>query len=192
VIALWAQILHAVPGSRLLLKYLNRFSGGELRDLFRAAFAEHGIAPDRLDFRAGRLPRMAQLALLNEIDVALDPFPFNGCTTSFEALWMGVPVVTLDGRRFLGRMSGGFLRHLDLEELVAADRGAYVRVARDVALDLERRTALRRELRGRLLASPLCDTAAHARALVAVYRQLWRDWCLSSGNQSVIEAHRGS
>jgi predicted O-linked N-acetylglucosamine transferase (SPINDLY family) len=114
VIALWAEVLRAVPGSRLLMKYLNRFSSPEVRRLVRDRFVAHGIAPERVELRAGRLPRAAQLALLNEVDIALDPFPFNGCTTTFEALWMGVPVVTLEGGRFLGRMSTSFLRHLGL------------------------------------------------------------------------------
>ena len=192
VIQLWAEVLDAVPGSRLLLKYLSRYGSPEMARLIEERFAAHGIGPDRLELRSGRLPRMAQLALLNEVDIALDPFPFNGCTTTFEALWMGVPVVTLEGSRFLGRMSGSFLRHVVLGDLVAGDPAAYVGVAAGLAGDLERRSALRRELRGRLLASPLCDADAHARSLVAAYRQLWRDWCLSSRNQSVIEAHRHS
>ena len=192
VIALWAEVLDAVPGSRLLLKYLSRYGSPEMARLIGDRFATHGIGPDRLELRSGRLPRMAQLALLNEVDIALDPFPFNGCTTTFEALWMGVPVVTLEGSRFLGRMSGSFLRHVGLGDLVAGDAAAYVGVAAGLAGDLDRRSALRRELRGRLLASPLCDADAHARSLVAAYRRLWRDWCLSSRNQSVIEAHRHS
>ena len=192
VIALWAEVLDAVPGSRLLLKYLSRYGSPEMARLIGDRFAAHGIGPDRLELRSGRLPRMAQLALLNEVDIALDPFPFNGCTTTFEALWMGVPVVTLEGSRFLGRMSGSFLRHVGLGDLVAGDAAAYVGVAAGLAGDLDRRSALRRELRGRLLASPLCDADAHARSLVAAYRRLWRDWCLSSRNQSVIEAHRQS
>lgn len=192
VIALWAAVLDAVPGSRLLLKYLSRYGSPELIRLIRGRFAAHGVGPDRLELRSGRLPRMAQLALLNEVDVALDPFPFNGCTTTFEALWMGVPVVTLEGSRFLGRMSGSFLRHIGLGDLVAADAAAYVALAAGLASDLDRRTRLRRELRDRLLGSPLCDAEAHARSLVSAYRNLWRDWCLSSRNQSVIEAHRQS
>ncbi|MBM3546514.1 MAG: tetratricopeptide repeat protein [Alphaproteobacteria bacterium] len=192
VVALWAQVLHAVPGSRLLMKYLNRFASPEVSQLIRSRFAAHGIAPDRIELRAGRLPRMAQLALLNEIDIALDPFPFNGCTTTFEALWMGVPVVTLAGRRFLGRMSANFLRHLGLGDLVAADSDEYVARAVALAGDVDFRGRLRRELRDRLLASPLCDSEGHARALLRAYRSLWRDWCLASRNQSVIEAHRQS
>ncbi|MSP49093.1 MAG: tetratricopeptide repeat protein [Alphaproteobacteria bacterium] len=190
VIGLWSRVLETVPGSRLLMKFLNRFAGPELGQLLRARFAAHGIAPDRIELRAGRLPRMAQLALLNEVDVALDPFPFNGCTTTFEALWMGVPVVTLEGSRFLGRMSASFLRHLDLGDLVAADKAAYVGLASAVAADLDRRIGLRRDLRDHLLASPLCDASGHARSLVDAYRRLWRGWCLASRNQSVIEAHR--
>ncbi len=177
VIALWAEVLDAVPGSRLLLKYLSRYGSPEMARLIGDRFAAHGIGPDRLELRSGRLPRMAQLALLNEVDIALDPFPFNGCTTTFEALWMGVPVVTLEGSRFLGRMSGSFLRHVGLGDLVAGDAAAYVGVATGLAGDLDRRSALRRELRDRLLASPLCDADAHARSLVAAYRRLWRDWC---------------
>jgi len=192
VVALWARVLHAVPGSRLLMKYLNRFSSPEVCCLFRERFDVHGIAPDRIELRAGRLPRMAQLALLNEVDVALDPFPLNGCTTTFEALWMGVPVVTLEGSRFLGRMSASFLRHLDLGAMVAVDSAAYVDRAATLAGDLVFRARLRQELRGKLLASPLCDAEGHARALVEVYRRLWRDWCLASRNQSVMAAHRQS
>jgi len=192
VVALWARVLAAVPGSRLMFKYLNRFASPELTGMTRARFAAHGVGPDRLVFLAGRLPRMAQLALLNRVDIALDPFPFNGCTTTFEALWMGVPVVTLEGRRWLGRMSAGFLRHAGLEDLVAADADTYVALAARLAADVDGRAVLRAELRRRVADSPLCDAEAHARALVGTYRHLWRDWCLSLGNQSVIEGYRQS
>ena len=192
VVSLWARILKAVPESRLVMKYLNRFASPETSGLIRARFGAEGISADRLELRAGRLPRVAQLALLNEVDVALDPFPFNGCTTTFEALWMGVPVVALEGRRFLGRMGTSFLHHVGLGDLAAVDPGAYVAAAAGLAADVERRTGLRRDLRRRLTDSPLFDPAAHARSLVAAYRRLWRDWCLASRNQSVIEAHRRS
>jgi protein O-GlcNAc transferase len=190
VVALWSRVLDAVPGSRLLLKYLNRYASPEVAALIRRRFAVHGIAPERIDLRSGRLPRVAQLALLNEVDVALDPFPFTGCTTSFEALWMGVPVVTLEGSRFLGRMTAGFLRQIGLDSMVASSPEAYVAVAAELAAAPGRRAELRQGLRARIAASPLCDAAAHSRALVEAYRGLWRDWCLASGNQSVIEQHR--
>jgi protein O-GlcNAc transferase len=192
VVALWSQVLAEVPGSRLLLKYLNRYASAEVGDLMRDRFAAHGISPERLDLRSGRLPRVAQLALLNEVDVALDPFPFNGCTTSFEALWMGVPVVALEGSRFLGRMSAAVLRQIGLEGSVASSPQSYIAIAAALAGDLRRRAELRQDLRRRLSDSPLCDAAGHARALLEAYRGLWRDWCLASRNQSVIEQHRQS
>jgi predicted O-linked N-acetylglucosamine transferase (SPINDLY family) len=177
VIELWARVLRAVPGSRLLLKYLERYASAELSRSVISGFAAHGIEGHRLDLRAGRVSRFDQLALLNEVDIALDPFPFNGCTSTFEALWMGVPVVALDGTRFLGRMSSSFLRHAGLDELIAMDRRAYVTKAADLAADSVRRSIMREGLRGRLRSSPLCDAKSHARSLVSAYRSLWRDWC---------------
>jgi predicted O-linked N-acetylglucosamine transferase (SPINDLY family) len=177
VVALWAEVLKAVPDSRLTLKYLDRYSDPALRDLVLERFAGHGIGADRLDLRTRRIARPEQLALLGEVDVALDPFPFNGCTATFEALWMGVPVVALEGVRFLGLMSASFLRHLGLDELVAADHRRYVDIAASLAADVGRRSVLRRELRARVAASPLCDAEAHARSLVTAYRGLWRRWC---------------
>ncbi|MBI1776505.1 MAG: hypothetical protein HYR63_14260 [Proteobacteria bacterium] len=177
VLALWARVMGAVPGSRLLMKYQDRFADAALQRRVTALFGDHGIARDRLDFVGGRLPRAGQLAILNRVDIALDPFPFNGSTTTFEALWMGVPVVSLAGDRFLGRVGASFLAQIGLGSLVAADAEAYVRLARELAADAPRRARLRQELRPRLLASPLCDAPAHARAFEAALRALWRAWC---------------
>src|SRR6185295_2326722 len=113
------DVLAAVPGSRLTLKYLNRFAAPGFRRRIAEAFAKHGIAADRLSFLAGHVARAEQLALYRDIDIALDPFPFNGSTTTFEALWMGVPVVTLAGERFLGRVGASVLTALNLTELIA-------------------------------------------------------------------------
>ncbi|MBM3546512.1 MAG: tetratricopeptide repeat protein [Alphaproteobacteria bacterium] len=184
VIGLWAQVLNAVPGSRLLLKYLERYADPELSQSVAARFAAHGIDRQRLDLRAGRVSRFDQLALLGEVDIALDPFPFNGCTTTFEALWMGVPVIALEGTRFLSRMSSSFLRHAGLDELVAGDRADYVAKAAALARDAPRLAALRGSLRERLRASPLRDPDSHAKSLVAAYRSLWRDWCAAGVRQA--------
>ncbi len=177
VIALWARIMASVPGSRLLLKYQDRFADPVLKERLAGQFAAAGIARGRLTFLEGRLPRAAQLAVLNRIDVALDPFPFNGSTTTFEALWMGVPVVALAGDRFIGRVAASFLVHIGLSSLVAEDEEGYVETARTLAADAGLRTKLRGELRSRLLASPLMDPPAYARSLEAAFRQLWRQWC---------------
>lgn len=165
VVRLWARVLKAVPDSRLLLKYVGWFADPTVRRRFTDLFAANGIGPDRLDFRGRDLRRIDQLALLNEADIALDPFPFNGCTTTFEALWMGVPAVTLPGDRWLGRMGAGMLTSLGLPELIAIDEDGYVAAAAALAADRRRLADLRRTLRPRLLASPVCDAPGHTRDL---------------------------
>ncbi len=163
VLRLWSRILGAVPGSRLLLKYVNWFGDETVRANFLARFEANGIGPDRLDLRDGDLARRDQLALLNEADIALDPFPFNGSTTTFEALWMGVPVVTLAGERFVGRVGASVLSALNLSELIAADEERYLAQATALAADRRRLSDLRRTLRPRLAGSPLCDALAYTR-----------------------------
>ena len=162
VVSLWSRVLKAVPHSQLLLKYVGWFGDRTVRERFIRMFEANGVGADRLDFRGRDLRRIDQLALLNEADIALDPFPFNGCTTTFEALWMGVPVVTLAGERWLGRMGTGMLTSLGLPELVASDEEGYVAAAAQLADDRRRMAELRRTLRPRLVASPVCDAAGHA------------------------------
>jgi predicted O-linked N-acetylglucosamine transferase (SPINDLY family) len=160
VVALWARVLGAVPESRLVLGYLQWFGGPGHLQVARVRFAAHGIEPDRIDAVGLAFDRGDHLARMAEIDIALDPFPFNGCTATFEALWMGVPVVTLAGRRWLGRM---------------ADH--YVAKAAALAADLPRLAAMRAGLRPRILNSALCDGPAYARSVEHAYRRIWRDWC---------------
>jgi len=103
----------------------------------------------------------------------LDPLPFSGLVTSCEALWMGVPVVTLAGHRPVERQTAGLLTRIGLPELIAADAETYVAIARGLALDPARRRAIREGLRARMRASPLCDEAGFARAVEAAYRAVW-------------------
>ncbi len=126
VLSLWSAVLKAVPNSQLLLKYVNWLDNAAVQSRVSAHFAAHGIGRERLVFAGGRLPRGRHLELLNRVDVALDPFPFNGCTTTFEALWMGVPVVTLAGERWLGRMGMATLEPIGLGHLAAKDWDGYV------------------------------------------------------------------
>ena len=177
VLALWATILKAVPGSRLLLKYLNRYASAGLRRKVEGVFTGHGVEPSRIEFLAGDVGRRKQLEILRRVDIALDPVPFNGSTTSFEALWMGVPVVTLAGERFLGRVGASVLHHIGLDELVADDAEGYVDRAVRLAGDLPRLSFLRDGMRARVAASRLCDAGAHAGAFEAALRDLWRGWC---------------
>ena len=164
VVRVWSRILKQVPGSRLLLKYAGVFGEEAVRSRYASLFAMHGIGRERLAFRTMRLDRARHLALLGEADIALDPFPFNGGTTTFEALWMGVPVVSLAGDRFLARMGASMLSVLGRRELIAADEEAYVALAATLAADRGRLAGLRRSLRDELLRSPLLDAPAHARA----------------------------
>ena len=180
VFTAWACILRAVPNSRLLLKYANAYESPRLRNLILDAFATHGVASDRIHFVTGRLAPADHLATLREIDIALDPFPFNGSTTSFEALWMGVPLVTLAGERFLARVGASCLTQIGLTDLIAGDIDGYVGTAVALAGDPARLAGMKQSLRARVAASPLCDPAAHAGAFEDALRRMWRDWCRRS------------
>ena len=187
VVALWARVLAAVPNSRLVLKYLDRFANPEIRARYVELFERHGVARERLVFLGRTAERAGHLAAVGAFDVALDPFPYNGCTASFEALWMGVPVVTLAGERSLGRVGASQLHAIGLADLVAADADAYVRIAASLAADPARRTALRASLRQRVQGSLLCDPAAQTRALEAAYREMWRRWCAGAPVRADID-----
>ncbi len=172
VIRLWARLLGAVPDSRLLLRYKGLDEAGVAARL-AGDFAAAGIAPDRLTIEGGALPA-AFLATYRRIDIALDPFPFSGSITTCEALWMGVPVVTLPGETFASRHSLSILWTAGLGDLAAADADDYVRRAALLAADAGRRRDLRRELRERLAASPLCDGRRFAGDFLAALRRGWQ------------------
>jgi predicted O-linked N-acetylglucosamine transferase (SPINDLY family) len=175
VIQLWARILHETPGTRLLLKS-SPLADPALRRTSLAAFADHGVTAERLILRAST-PHPDMLAEYADVDIALDPFPFSGGMTSCEALWMGVPVVTLPGRRAVSRQTLGFLQVLGLPGLVAASADDYVRIASSLAADRPRLASLRQTLRHRMAGSLLCDGAAFTRNLEAAYRTMWQAWC---------------
>lgn len=176
VVRLWAGILRAVPNSRLFLKAMA-LGASSVCDRYQQMFAEHGIHPDRLTFSGGA-PRAEMLAAYNQVDIGLDPFPFTGGTTTVEALWMGVPVVSLKGDRFAGHVSESILATAaGLAEWVAESEEAYVAKAVGWAADLARLAELRKTLRQRLVNSPLCDGNGFTRGLEAAYREMWRGWC---------------
>lgn len=177
VIRLWARILHSAPGSRLLLRHGERFGDPVVGARFRDLFAREGIPADRLILEGGHLDRAGHLAMFDRVDVSLDPFPFNGSTTTFESLWMGVPVVTKVGDRFVGRVGLDVLSRAGLADLAADGDEDYVTTALRLARDAPRRSALRRELRARLAASSLCDAPSYARAFDTAIRRVWRHWC---------------
>lgn len=174
VTRLWAQLVAAIPGARLLLK-ARALADPEVRRRLGEAFARHGLAPDRL-LLMGPVPgRDGHLATYAQVDIGLDPFPYGGTTTTCEALWMGVPVVTLAGDRHAARVGASLLTRLDLARLVATTPDRYVRLATDLARDLPRLQAMREGLRTRMAASPLMDAPGFARGMEAAYRRLWQD-----------------
>ncbi len=173
VIKTWAAILHAVPGSRLMLVSLPQ---GAARERVSAWLAGEGIGVERYELHA-RLPTAEFWAAHRRADIALDPFPCNGGATTCETLWLGVPVVTLAGQTFVGRAGVSLLSNCGLQQLIARTPEEYVALAAGLARDPARLARLRRELRRTLPASPLIDAPAYAQALDAHYRSIWRQWC---------------
>ena len=181
VVALWARVLRSVPTSHLLLAFRDVFSDPHLQRRYRDAFAAEGIAVSRLLFDGRRLGRLAHLErVTTTVDIGLDPFPFTGGTATFEALWMGVPIVTLAGDRFAARCGVTHLAQVGLSHLVAASMDAYVEIAARLALDTTALEGLRRGLRERVRTSPLCDAPAYARSVERAYREMWRRWCATA------------
>ncbi len=177
---LWSRLLHAVPGSHLLLKGAS-LHDASTRGRLRHGFQSSGISADRLEL-TGYIPgQAAHLTCYGRVDIALDTFPYHGTTTTCEALWMGVPVVSLAGNTHCSRVGVSLLTHVGLPELIATSEDHYLQLAAALAADLPRLTHLRRTLRERMQQSPLMDAPRFARAIEAAYREMWREWCASEG-----------
>ncbi|MBL8672636.1 MAG: tetratricopeptide repeat protein [Alphaproteobacteria bacterium] len=186
-IELWAQVLRAVPAARLVLKS-HGLDDRETADRVQAAFTGRGIAADRVEC-VGYLPdRAAHLALYGRIDVALDPFPYNGTTTTCEALAMGVPVVTLAGALHPGRVGASLLDAVGMPELVARDQESYVSIARNLVSDRANLAVIRAGLRSRLARSRLGDARRLAGEIESAARSLWQGWCRSSAHPASLAA----
>jgi protein O-GlcNAc transferase len=179
VIALWAQILRALPRAHLLLK-AAQLGDADTAERFRQRFVSEGIAPERVQTLGAFASEGDHLKVYHRIDIALDPFPYNGTTTTCEALWMGVPVITLAGTTHAGRVGVSLLTQAGLPELITPTPQAYVELAIELANDLPRLQGLRQSLRERLAASALCDAKGFTRALEAAYREMWVKYCGSS------------
>ncbi|MGB9130308.1 MAG: glycosyltransferase, partial [Thiobacillus sp.] len=175
VIETWANILHAVPSSRLLLQN-KPYGDAGIAAHVRSRFAERGIEGDRLEL-IGKLSWHEHMETYNRVDIALDPFPYNGTTTSVEGLWMGVPLLALKGDRLVAHMGESILHTMGMPEWIASDEADYVAKAVALAGDLSALTAMRVGLRERLLASPICDAPRFARNLEEAFRGMWRAWC---------------
>ena len=172
VLSLWARVLNAVAGSRLILMVPQ----GSARRRVLDFLGQEGIDPGRVSFVA-HCSMGEYFRIYNQIDIALDTFPYNGHTTSLDAMWMGVPVVTLVGQTVVGRAGLSQLSNLRLTELIARTADEYVDIVVKLVSDLPKLAELRSTLRRRMLSSPLTDAVRFARNIEAAYREMWRIWC---------------
>jgi protein O-GlcNAc transferase len=172
----WASLLRRVPGSRLLLKG-RAFGDDATRALYLGRLAERGVAAERIELVSWLPNAAAHLALYDRVDIALDPFPYNGTTTTCEALWMGVPVVGLRGDRHAGRVGASLLGQVGLDSLVAETAEDYIAIAAGLAAAPQHLASLRASLRPRMLSASLCDARGFTAGLEAAYRTMWRRWC---------------
>ncbi len=179
-LASWCQILARVPNSRLFI-LANR--GGYAERHLHEVVRSHGIDSARVEV-CDKRPRLDYLRLIGRADIALDPFGFNGHTTTCDSIWMGVPVVMLEGQTYASRFGGSVLANVGLEDWITHSPDEYVEWAVARAADLTRLSSLREELRSRMAKSVLLDFAGFTRNLELAYRQMWRAWCqgLSMGH----------
>jgi predicted O-linked N-acetylglucosamine transferase (SPINDLY family) len=169
---MWLGILREVGSSRLIVQCPE----GAHRQAPLARMTSAGLDPDRITFVA-RVPMAEYFALYNQIDIALDPFPYGGGTTTCDALWMGVPVVTRTGGTAVSRGGSSILNNLGFSEWVATDAKGYVEIARALASDVAALRALRAQMRKRMGDSPLIDADGFARDAETAFRQMWLNWC---------------
>jgi protein O-GlcNAc transferase len=170
--AAWCEVLRRVADSRLILHARPGSHRGRLHQKFSA----QGIDPGRVEF-ADSLPALEYLAQYNRIDIALDPFPYPGGTTTCDALWMGVPVITLPRESAISRGGLSILSTLRLRELVARDPDHYIRIAAELAGKPDRLITLRSTMRERIRTSPLMDVFGYKRDVEAAFRRMWHEWC---------------
>ncbi|MBF0587515.1 MAG: tetratricopeptide repeat protein [Magnetococcales bacterium] len=174
VIDLWAGILNKIPDSRLILKYQDALHDPPVKARILEQFEGLGIHGDRLELICEKDGLSQHLALYQRVDIALDPFPFTGATTTFQALWMGVPVITLLGESFIQRMAADIIIHSGLQELAAENKEQYQSLAVELANAPARLATLRQELRQRLMDSPICDASRYAEHVERAYLEMWQ------------------
>lgn len=179
-IDLWARVLQATPGSSLVLKAKD-LSRPRIRERVLERFASRGVSCDRLALEGWKASTLSHLAAYNAIDIALDTYPYNGATTTCEALWMGVPVVTLRGPTHAARMGSSILSAVGLHALIADSPEHYVDICVRLACEPDRLDEVRGGLRERMRGSPLMDARGFTAALESQYRSIWRAWCTTRG-----------
>ncbi len=189
-LALWAKVLHAVPNSTLLLKDRSSISTG-VQERVRRLLSVHGIESARVVFAGHTADWKAHMALYDSIDIALDPVPLNSGTTAFDALWMGVPLVSIEGTWMGARMTSAMLKSLGKSEWVAQSENDYVAIVSSLAGDVEGRTKQRAEQRKMMAASPLCDAVGLTRALEDAFEKMFDiRWPISTAHETTDGENR--
>jgi protein O-GlcNAc transferase len=178
MLELWARILRSTPDSRLFIKAKALGSQSVIRRV-REIMEAGGVASDRVELQTWRKTQEEHLAAYRQAHIALDTFPYHGTTTTCEAMWMGVPVVTLAGTSHVSRVGVSLLTNTGLRELIAQSEEEYVRIAIGLANDLPRLREVRSDLRGRIEKSSVMDAVRFAGNVEAAYRQMWRTYCAS-------------
>jgi FkbM family methyltransferase len=171
---LWASVLRAVPGARMVIKCMKGIDEASEREAIRAEFARRGIDGERILPKPSTAGFYDHLAAYGEVDICLDTFPYHGTTTTCEALWMGVPVITQAGDRHASRVGVSLLTNAGFPDLIARDPAHFVAIASGLAADTRRLASMRETIRERLLDSPLTDAATMAADFEAAVRGMWR------------------
>ena len=177
-IVLWSAIMTEVPLSRLYIK-CKAFKDESTKEIFFKKFQKHGIKRDRLIFEGFTHSFTDHLLQYHLIDIGLDTFPYNGTTTTCEALWMGVPIITIKGRNHAGRVGSSLLHSIGLDEFIALNDQEYAIKAISVAQNEKLIVQLRRNLRSMIMNSCLCDATSFTRSLEYAYREMWKYYCCS-------------
>jgi predicted O-linked N-acetylglucosamine transferase (SPINDLY family) len=172
---LWARVLQALPEAKLLLEDRGA-NEAETHQRILMTLASHGVAGDRVEFATAIPDHEQHMILYDRLDVALDTIPFNSGTTAFDALWMGVPLVALEGSWSGGRIASSALRALGREEWIAQSEEQYVSIVRSLIEDVQSRVQSRKTQRARMAASPLCDAKGLARAFEDAFEAMFDRW----------------
>ena len=180
IMSIWAKVLKANKNSRLMLKFAGAMDEG-VKEYYMTQFGQLGIEAERIELYDWMMSA-DHYKLYGQMDIALDTFPFNGCMTTLEGMWMGVPIVSLVGENSLLSRSGlSILSRVGLEFFAAPTEDEFVKKATAFAQNLDALEKIRFSMRERMMASTLCDPKAYAQGVEAAYRKMWHEWCHSQG-----------
>lgn len=176
VISVWSKVLSSVPNSKLILKS-SQFADSLSKQHCLTIFKNHDISPSRIKLLSSFPSSYDHMTYYDEIDLALDPFPYNGTTTTFEALWMGVPTLTLLGNVHAARVGASILSRIQLDSYIAKSEADYIQLAIGKSQSLDELRILRRSLRSVMKNSPLCKEKDFASEMESAYQQMWNSYC---------------